>query len=243
MRNNLKFFMTGVMVCAVVAGGVVLASRVFKNEEKEQDKVNANVTEYKALAVECNTEKKEALTIISSEKKYQEEFKSENYEIVVKNTSGSYIEKISLTLGEGIYELYNINPEENYKFVAFDNETDINLKVLSITYETKTYGLDDEISLERKNENGKISGSIKNNGQRKLYPAQIVYFVTDSEGNTIQRVISYAGCFFEGLVINPEGIHEFEEEIPQGYTLNNNKGIMVMYSDLEFKYTEQVLFK
>jgi hypothetical protein len=97
--------------------------------------------------------------------------------------------------------------------------------------------------LERKNENGKISGSIKNNGQRKLYPAQIVYFVTDSEGNTIQRVISYAGCFFEGLVINPEGIHEFEEEIPQGYTLNNNKGIMVMYSDLEFKYTEQVLFK
>lgn len=243
MRDNLKFFMTGVMVCAVVAGGVVLASRVFKNEEKEQDKANANVTEYKALAVECKTEKKEALTIISSEKKYQEEYKTENYEVVVKNTSGSYIEKITFTLGEGIYELYNLNPEENYKFVAFNTETDINLKVLSITYETKTYGLDDEISLERKNENGKISGSIKNNGQRKLYPAQIVYFVTDSEGNTIQRVISYAGCFFEGLVINPEGIHEFEEEIPQGYTLNNSKGIMVMYSDLEFKYTEQVLFK
>ena len=242
--SNLKFFMAGVMVCAiVVAGGVVLTQKVFKEDKKEQNEVNASVTEYKASNIECKAEQKEALTIISSEKKYQEEYKTENYEVVVKNTSGSYIEKISFTLGEGIYELYNINPEENYKFVAFDNETDINLKVLSITYETKTYGLDDEISLERKNENGKISGSIKNNGQRKLYPAQIVYFVTDSEGNTIQRVISYAGCFFEGLVINPEGTHEFEEEIPQGYTLNNNKGIMVMYSDLEFKYTEQVLFK
>lgn len=243
MGNNLKFFMTGVMVCAVVAGGVIITSRVFRNEEKEQEKVNASVTEYKALAVDCKQEKKEALTMISSEKKYFEEWKSENYEVVVKNTSGSYIEKITFTLGEGIYELYNLNPEENYKFVAFNNETDINLKVLSITYETKTYGLDDEISLERKNENGKISGSIKNNGQRDLYPAQIVYFVTDSEGNTIQRVISYAGCFFEGLVIHPDKTHEFEEEIPQGYTLNNSKGIMVMYSDLEFKYTEQVLFK
>ena len=242
--SNLKFFMAGVMVCAiVVAGGVVLTQKVFKEDKKEQNEVNASVTEYKASNIECKAEQKEALTIISSEKKYQEEFKTENYEVVVKNTSGQYIEQITFTLGEGIYELFNMDPDESYKFVAFNTETDINLKVLSITYETKTYGLDNEISLERNNETGKISGSVKNNGQRDLYPTQIMYFEKDSEGNTIQKVISYAGCFFEDLVIHPGNTHEFEEEIPQGYTLNTTKGVIVMYSDLDFRFTEQVLFK
>ena len=46
--SNLKFFMAGVMVCAiVVAGGVVLTQKVFKEDEKEQNEINASVNEYK----------------------------------------------------------------------------------------------------------------------------------------------------------------------------------------------------
>ena len=52
--SNLKFFMAGVMVCAiVVAGGVVLTQKVFKEDKKEQNEVNASVTEYKASNIEC----------------------------------------------------------------------------------------------------------------------------------------------------------------------------------------------
>lgn len=250
--RNLKFFMTGVMVCALVASILMLKMSFAKEDCKEQDVVNASMEESKAIAGQVKQEKSEKtivakqaeiLTLVTFDKKYQEEYGTENYEVVVKNTSRDYIEKITFTLGEGIYELFNMNPEESYKFVAYNTEKDLNLKVLSVTYETKTYGLEEEISLERNNESGKISGSVKNNGQRDLYPSQIVYFLNDSEGNTIQKVISYAGCFFEGLVIHPGNTHEFAEEIPSNYTLNTTKGVMVMYSDLDFKYTEQVLFK
>ena len=247
--RNLKFIVTGVMVTAIiVAGGVVLFHIFSKEEVKDDDVITAEFIQNNSSKENKKEEVKEVavhtepLTITSQEKKYFDEWKTENYEIVVKNTSGGYIRKISFTLGEGIYELYNLNPGESYKFVAFNTETDINLKVMSIVYDTINYN-EGEIELQRNNIEGKVSGTITNKGERDLYPSQIIYFLEDGNGNTIQKVISYAGCFFEGLVIHKGETLDFEEEIPQGYTLNNNKGIMVMYSDLEFKYTEQVLFK
>jgi predicted double-glycine peptidase len=137
--RNLKFIVTGVMVTAIlVAGGVCLKNMFSKKEVNEEEIVtsefiqNKSMDESKKEEAKVVTVQTEPLTIVSQEKKYFEEWKTENYEIVVKNTSGGYIRKISFTLGEGIYELYNLNPGESYKFVAFNTETDINLKVMSI---------------------------------------------------------------------------------------------------------------
>jgi hypothetical protein len=246
--RNLKFIVTGVMVTAIlVAGGVCLKNMFSKKEVKEEEIVtsefiqNKSMDESKKEEAKVVTVQTEPLTIVSQEKKYFEEWKTENYEIVVKNTSGGYIRKISFTLGEGIYELYNLNPGESYKFVAFNTETDINLKVMSIVYDTINYN-EGEIELQRNNIEGKVSGTITNKGERDLYPSQIIYFLEDGNGNTIQKVISYAGCFFEGLVIHKGETLDFEEEIPQGYKVLTSKGILVQYSDLEFKNIEEVLF-
>ena len=246
--RNLKIIVTGVMVTAIlVAGGVCLKNMFSKKEVKEEEVVTSEFIQNKSMDESKKEEAKvvavqtEPLTIVSQEKKYFEEWKTENYEIVVKNTSGSYIRKISFTLGEGIYELYNLNPGESYKFVAFNTEEDINLKVMSIVYDTINYN-EGEIELQRNNIEGKVSGMITNKGERNLYPSQIIYFLEDGNGNTVQKVISYAGCFFEGLVIHKGEKLDFEEEIPQGYKVLTSKGILVQYSDLEFKNVEEVLF-
>ena len=247
--RNLKFIVTGVMVTAIiVAGGVVLFHIFSKEEVKDDDVITAEFIQNNSSKENKKEEVKEVavhtepLTITSQEKKYFDEWKTENYEIVVKNTSGSYIRKISFTLGEGIYELYNLNPQESFKFVAFNTEKDINLKVMSIVYDTLNLN-EGETELQRNNVEGKVSGTIQNKGERNLYPSQIIYFLEDGNGNTVQKVISYAGCFFEGLVIHKGETLDFEEEIPEGYRVLTSKGILVQYSDLEFKNIEETLFK
>lgn len=234
---NLKSFVIGATIGSIVVGGVWLSTQILKEEEHENI-VNSNLEERESIV----KEEKRTLEIISSEKKYQEEFKTENYEIVIKNTSGEKLKKVEFTLGEGIYELYDLSPDEEYKFIAFDNENDINLKIISVNYEIKNYN-PEEVSLDITNDGKKVQGTIINNGERELYPAQIIFFLQDNEGNTIQSTIEYAGCFFEGLVIKPNKSLSFEKDIPEGYYFNNSKSVIVRYSDIEFRMIETSFFE
>ena len=92
------------------------------------------------------------------------------------------------------------------------------------------------------NDGKKVTGLVKNNGERDLYPSQIIFFLKDEQGNTVQKNIEYAGCFFEGLIIKPSKSLEFESDIPQGYYFNNSKSVIVRYSDTEFKMIETRFF-
>ena len=185
--------------------------------------------------------KKGILEMVSSQKKYQEEYDTENYEVIVKNTSGETLKKVEFTLGEGIYELYDILPDEKYKFVAYNTEENLDLKIISVDYEIKNF-YPEEISMDITNDGKKVTGLVKNNGERDLYPSQIIFFLKDEQGNTVQKNIEYAGCFFEGLIIKPSKSLEFESDIPQGYYFNNSKSVIVRYSDTEFKMIETRFF-
>lgn len=238
---NLKSFLLGATIgVVVVIGGVCIYAKDVKKEKESNDN-NIVYSKLEEKATVCE-DKKSMLEVLSYEKKFQEEYNTINYEVIVKNTSGEKMDKITFTLGEGIYELYNMLPDEEYKFIAYNSEEDLNLKVLSVNFEIKNY-FPEEISLNLENIENKFKGSITNNGQRDLYPGRIIYFLKDKEGYIIQKSIEYAGCFFEGLVISPNGKHDFEADIPYNdYTLDSSKQIVVEYSDLEFKDTNVRFF-
>jgi hypothetical protein len=235
---NLKSFVIGAAIgVTVVVGGVCIYTNNLKKGEAQKEIVNSSIEEKYSIV----KEERKILEIISSEKKYQEEYNTENYEVVVKNTSGEYLKRVEFSLGEGIYELYDMIPDEEYKFVAYNTEEEINLKVISTDYEIINY-YPDEVSLSITNDGKNVTGSIKNNGERDLYPSQIIFFMKDGSGNTVQKTIEYAGCFFEDLVIKPESTLDFESEIPDGYSFNNSKNVIVRYSDTEFKSVDTIFF-
>lgn len=235
---NLKSLLVGTAIGAiVVGGGVFLYTSFFGNEPQKEDVVSSYLEE-KTNIVE---EEKQILEIISSKKEYQEEYKTENYEIVIKNTSGKYLKKVEFSLGEGTYELYDMEQDEQYKFVAFNTEESLDLKIISVDYDIINY-YPEEISLDITNDGKKVTGYITNNGERDLYPAQIIYFLSDEEGYTIQKTIEYAGCFFEGLVIKSGKTLDFESDIPDNNYFKNSKSVIVRYSDTSFKTIDTRFF-
>ena len=224
---NLKSFLVGATIGIVVGGTVFSAVKINK---KDEELVTSQLKEEKQ---ESYTHQG-ALEIVNYQKKYFKEYDSENYEVEVKNTSGKVLKSVEFTLGEGIYTLYDIQPDETYKFVAFNTENDIDLKVISIDYEILTYN-EDEISLEITNDGKKVTGKIKNTSQRDLYPSQVIFFLMDNEGNIIQKTLEYAGCFDEGLVIKPGKELSFEADIDENTSYYNSKKVIVRYSDLDFR--------
>ncbi len=224
---NLKSFVVGATIGIVVGGTVFSAVKINK---KDEELVTSQLKEEKQESYTHQS----ALEIVNYQKKYFKEYDSENYEVEVKNTSGKVLKSVEFTLGEGIYTLYDIQPDETYKFVAFNTENDIDLKVISIDYEILTYN-EDEISLEITNDGKKVTGKIKNTSQRDLYPSQVIFFLMDNEGNIIQKALEYAGCFDEGLVIKPGKELSFEADIDGNTSYYNSKKAIVRYSDLDFR--------
>ena len=211
---NLKSFLVGATIGIVVGGTVFSAVKINK---KDEELVTSQLKEEKQESYTHQS----ALEIVNYQKKYFKEYDSENYEVEVKNTSGKVLKSVEFTLGEGIYTLYDIQPDETYKFVAFNTENNIDLKVISINYEILTYN-EDEISLEITNDGKKVTG-------------QVIFFLMDNEGNIIQKTLEYAGCFDEGLVIKPGKELSFEADIDENTSYYNSKKAIVRYSDLEFR--------
>ncbi len=237
---DIKTLIAGTAIGAIVVGSAwVICTKSNVEEECIKREVKSEVQEQ----VSYNQDEKRVLELEKIEKKYFEEYKSEGNEVTIRNTSGTNFKKIEFKIGDVTYELYNVLKDESYKIVSYDLDAKNNLKVISIDYEIPNY-YPEEVDLTLNITTDKISGKVINNGQRDLYPSQVIVFLKDSKGNTIQKTIEYAGCFFEGLVIKPNAEFEFELDIPSEYTLARNKGIIFRYSDLEFRmYDTKIIEK
>lgn len=237
---NIKSVLAGTAIGAILVGCVcaIYTKININKEEIESNEVESSIK----TQLECKQDERKTLEIVKSEKKYFAEWDSENYEVTVKNTSGESMQRVQFTLGEGIYEIYNVEPDDEYKIIAFNTETDIKLKIMTIDYEIPTY-FPDEVTLETTIGDNKLTGVVKNNSQIELYPNQVMIFLKDQNGDIVQKTIEYSGCFFEGLVIKPGAEFKFEMEIPEGHILLENKGIMFKYSDLEFRMYETRNFR
>lgn len=114
-------------------------------------------------------------------------------------------------------------------------DEDFDFSVVSTDFEISNY-YDGEVEITASVENGKISGTIKNNKERTLYPNQIIMLFKDkSDGRIYQKTLEYSGCFDEGKVINPGTEFSFEIDIPENSTFLATKGITLKYSDTDFK--------
>ncbi|MBQ8379661.1 MAG: hypothetical protein IJX34_02475 [Clostridia bacterium] len=235
---DIKSVLAGTAIGAILIGCVFGIYTNVHKKEVEENEVNSNIESQ----FECKQDEKKTLEIVKSEKKYFEEWDSENYEVIVKNTSGVSMQRVQFTLGEGIYEIYNVEPDDEYKIIAYNSENNINLKIMTIDYEIPSY-FPDEVSLNTTTENNVLTGVVKNNSEIELYPNQVMIFLKDQNGDIVQKTIEYSGCFFEGLVIKPSTEFKFEIEIPEGHILLKDKGIMFKYSDLEFRMYETRNFK
>ncbi len=135
-------------------------------------------------------------------------------------------------------------PDEEYKVVAYNTTNDLSLKEISVDYDMINY-YPDEISFNLIKEEETFICEIKNNGERNLYPSQVIFFTKDDSGRTIQNTIEYAGCFNDNLVIKPNKTLKTDEEQGDmnGLLLNKNKPIIIRYSDIEFREVTTKFFE
>lgn len=92
---NLKSYLLGLTIGVIVIGSVLVYTvNLLRNEEKELN-INSEVKESANIKEEIKN-----IGIISSEKKYNEEYKVECYEVVMKNTSGKNLKKVEFSIGD-----------------------------------------------------------------------------------------------------------------------------------------------
>ncbi len=93
---NLKSYIIGVAIGAIVIGGVcVYTANYLRNEEKELMSINSEVKESSNIKEEIKI-----IDLISSQKVYSETYKVECYEVVLKNTSGQNLKRVEISLGD-----------------------------------------------------------------------------------------------------------------------------------------------
>lgn len=234
-----KSFILGAAACLFVAivGGAWFMQAKQSNSRKENngtdESINSqfiNSTTTKKITSLEDDETGSELTIVSGK---MNDFEGHPYyEIVVQNTTYRTFKKITYRLGDVVWEQYNVAPKEKFQAIAYDEVKEV--IVISVDYENSDL-FEKETSLDVSLEENKIIGKITNNGEREIYPSDIVLFVKNSQGVTKQIDIPYAGCFDPGLVMKKGENLEFSYDIEEGYTLLKEKGIVFVYSDLEFK--------
>ena len=155
-------------------------------------------------------------------------------DVKVKNVSGRHIDRAELKIDDVYYFAYDINNDEEIIINTFSEKAIEEIDVISVDFDIKSSLYDNEITLEKVEiKDGVLKGSFKNNGQRSIYPSEIIYFVENLRGENEQRTISYASCFNDELVIKPGEKFEFEQEEKE--ILSSNKNVIVRYSDLDFR--------
>ena len=161
-------------------------------------------------------------------------------DVKVKNVSGRHIDRAELKIDDVYYFAYDINNDEEIIINTFSEKAIEEIEVISVDFDIKSSLYDNEITLEKVEiKDGVLKGSFKNNGQRSIYPSEIIYFVENLRGENEQRTISYASCFNDELVIKPGEKFEFEQEEKE--ILSKNKNVIVRYSDLDFREVYTVI--
>lgn len=155
-------------------------------------------------------------------------------DVKIKNVSGRHVGRAELKIDDVYYFAYDINNDEEIIINTFSEKAIEEIEVISVDFDIKSSLYDNEITLEKVEiKDGVLKGSFKNNGQRSIYPSEIIYFVENLRGENEQRTISYASCFNDELVIKPGEKFEFEQEEKE--ILSKNKNVIVRYSDLDFR--------
>ena len=161
-------------------------------------------------------------------------------DVKIKNVSGRHVGRAELKIDDVYYFAYDINNGEEIIINTFSEKAIEEIEVISVDFDIKSSLYDNEITLEKVEiKGGVLKGSFKNNGQRSIYPSEIVYFVENLRGENEQRTISYASCFNDELVIKPGEKFEFEQEEKE--ILSKNKNVIVRYSDLDFREVYTVI--
>ena len=161
-------------------------------------------------------------------------------DVKIKNVSGRHVGRAELKIDDVYYFAYDINNDEEIIINTFSENVINEVEVISVDFDIKSSLYDNEITLEKVEiKDGVLKGSFKNNGQRNIYPSEIVYFVENAKGENEQRTISYASCFNDELVIKPGEKFEFEQEEKE--TLSQSKNVIVRYSDLDFREVYTVI--
>ena len=161
-------------------------------------------------------------------------------DVKIKNVSGRHIDRAQLKIDDVYYFAYDINNDEEIIINTFSENVINEVEVISVDFDIKSSLYDNEITLEKVEiKDGVLKGSFKNNGQRSIYPSEIIYFVENLRGENEQRTISYASCFNDELVIKPGEKFEFEQEEKE--ILSSNKNVIVRYSDLDFREVYTVI--
>lgn len=228
----MKRFFVFAIILLLIAGGIYLYTNntiSTKNENTVESTIN-----------ESNKDKVDEIPKISlmeSKKVYNEKNRSW-YEIIIKNISEEYIGEVEFKLGDGVYVIYDLAPEEQRKLIAYNTQDSLSIEDVVVRELTS----ENEVSLNLVAEKKEVLGSIKNNGENELYPQQIVYYLKGEDGINLQQTIEYAGCFDEGKIIKPNEVWKFEIDIPDGYTFSQDKGILVRYSDLSFEKIKSKIF-
>ena len=155
-------------------------------------------------------------------------------DVKIKNVSGRHVGRAELKIDDVYYFAYDINNGEEIIINTFSEKAIEEIEVISVDFDIKSSLYDNEITLEKVEiKDGVLKGSFKNNGQRSIYPSEIIYFVENPKGENEQRTISYASCFNDELVIKLGEKFEFEQEEKE--ILSKNKNVIVRYSDLDFR--------
>ena len=161
-------------------------------------------------------------------------------DVKIKNVSGRHVGRAELKIDDVYYFAYDINNGEEIIINTFSEKAIEEIEVISVDFDIKSSLYDNEITLEKVEiKDGVLKGSFKNNGQRSIYPSEIIYFVENPKGENEQRTISYASCFNDELVIKLGEKFEFEQEEKE--ILSKNKNVIVRYSDLSFREVYTVI--
>lgn len=223
----------GFIVAAIV---IVVGSALVCTQKLQQEEIQGNMTKMN-LSENTNLVNEHELEIVSSKKIDKE------YEVIVKNTSGKELDKVEFTLGEITYELYDMLPDENYKFMAYNTDDNLELKNITVDNDTVNYN-SKEIALVHISTNGNVvEGAIKNNTEKYISPSQVIYFVKDKDGNTIQEIIHYETELHEENIISPNQVFGFADEIPEGLNFNNEKKVVFNYLDIESNEIKTILYE
>lgn len=146
---KIKSYLIGAAVGIIVAG--VLFTKLSKVEN-----VSQRANEFNAMGAETEvSSSRDIFKVISSEKKYNEQYKEDFYQVKLKNVSNAYIAIGEVSIGEGVKYIYDINPGEEYVLDTFSSEEVKDIKVKTINYELNSY-LEDKLDInyelkERKN--------------------------------------------------------------------------------------------
>lgn len=207
----------------IVVGSALICTKISRQEERNANVVSMNLSE------STNLVNRPEIKMVSLE---------EN-EMVVKNTSGKEIAKIEFTIDGITYELYDMLPGENYKFSIYSTKEEVELKVVAVDYEYENYN-SDKIILANLNVNRKIlEGAIKT--EMQIAPSQIIYFLKDKDGNTIQKVIHYETELHDDNIISEGQIFGFVDELSDDFKYN--KKIVFNYLDIRSNEIKTVLLE